>query len=136
MKKGKVTGIGGIFFKCKDPKAVKNWYNQNLGLNTDEYGVMFESRDLEKPEKKTHLQWSTFAEDSNYFDPSKKEFMINYRVENLEELMLELQSKNVIILDEIAVYDYGKFLHILGPEGQKIELWEAVDEGFSETKES
>lgn len=124
----KVTGIGGVFFKCDDPSKMKEWYGQHLGLETNEYGSTFKSRDLDDPEKVNILQWSTFAKDTNYMEPSKASFMINYRVENLVELEKELRAAGVEICDQIEEYDYGKFLHILDPEGNKIELWEPVDQ--------
>lgn len=131
MKK-KVTGIGGIFFKCKDPNNVKNWYSENLGLNTDQYGALFECRKADEPEEKAYLQWSPFSDTTEYFKPSDKEFMVNYRVENLEELVEELRENGVTILDEIETFDYGKFVHILDVENNKIELWEPVDKVFTE----
>ncbi|HMQ47073.1 MAG TPA: VOC family protein [Saprospiraceae bacterium] len=126
----KVTGIGGIFFKCKDPKGLREWYGQHLGFETDQYGALFEFRLADNPDKKGYLQWSTFSEDSTYMAPSTKDFMINYRVQNLEGLLAELKESGVTILDDIETYDYGKFVHILDPEGNKIELWEPVDEVF------
>ena len=126
----KVTGIGGIFFKCKDPNQMNEWYKTHLGINTTQYGVSFEWRPLDEPNKKATTQWSTFSDTTKYFEPSTKEFMINYRVENLEQLMAELKASGVTILDEIATYEYGKFLHILDMEGNKVELWEPVDEAL------
>ena len=123
----KVTGIGGIFFKCKDPRKMKDWYSTNLGLKTDEWGTNFEWREGENPEKKAFTQWSPFPESSKYMEPSLKDFMINYRVENLELLLEELKKEEVTILDEIETFEYGKFVHILDIEGNKIELWEPND---------
>jgi len=120
----KVSGIGGVFFKCKDPQKVKDWYAKNLGVVGDEYGVNFEWIQADDPSKKGMTVWAPFPDNTKYFDPSEKDFMINYRVENLEALVAELKSAGVTILDEIATYDYGKFVHILDPEGNKIELWE------------
>ena len=134
-KSKKVTGIGGIFFKCSDPNEMKNWYNENLGLDTNEYGAMFEFRMVGDPDKKAYLQWSAMSNDTDYFNPSVKEFMINYRVENIEELVTELKENGVKVLDEIETYEYGKFVHLLDPEGNKIELWEPIDEVFTETNE-
>lgn len=134
-KKGKVTGIGGIFFKSSNPKETKKWYAKNLGLVTDDYGSSFESRNSNNPEEINYLQWSPFKNDTDYFEPSKKEFMINYRVENLIELVEELKSNGVTICDEIASFDYGKFIHILDADGNKIELWEPVDKIFTESLE-
>jgi predicted enzyme related to lactoylglutathione lyase len=115
----KVTGIGGIFFKCKDPKAMKEWYKTHLGLNVNDYGATFEHS-----EGKGSITWSPFAESTKYFEPSAKDFMINYTVADLEALVATLKTEGVTIVDNIESYDYGKFVHILDPEGNKIELWE------------
>ncbi len=123
----KVTGIGGVFFFSDNPQETKNWYSKNLGFNTDEWGSTFGSRNIDKPEEINYLQWSPFKRGSDYFQPSKKEFMINYRVQHIEELLKKLQENGVTILDEIQTFDYGKFVHIIDPEGNKIELWEPVD---------
>jgi predicted enzyme related to lactoylglutathione lyase len=123
----KVTGIGGIFFKCKDPKKLKEWYSTNLGLNTNQYGSVFEWYQGADSTKKGFTQWSPFKETTKYFEPSTKDFMINYRVENLEALVKELKKNNVTIVDTLQAYDYGKFIHILDLEGNNLELWEAND---------
>lgn len=128
----KVTGIGGIFFKSDNPESSREWYAKHLGLNTNEYGSLFEFREADRPERKAYLQWSPFKSSTDYFEPSKKEFMINFRVDNLETLAAELKKEGVTICDEIAVYEYGKFLHIMDEEGNKIELWEPIDEAFDE----
>jgi len=126
----RVTGVGGIFFKCNDPKQTKDWYAKHLGFDTDEYGASFTFKKNDAPEKNGYLQWSPFKSDTDYFEPSTKEFMINYRVEDLEKLVALLRDEGVTICDEIASYDYGKFVHILDNDGNKIELWEPVDEVF------
>src|SRR6266850_1534804 len=123
----RVTSIGGIFFKCKDPKKVREWYKTHLGLNTNQYGTVFEWRQATDSSKKGFSQWSPFAEKTKYFEPSTKEFMINYRVDNLEALVEELKKEGVTITDTMATYDYGKFVHIVDIEGNKIELWEPND---------
>lgn len=123
----KVTGIGGIFFKCKDPERVRTWYQKNLGLNTNPYGAVFEWHQGADSTQKGFTQWSPFRDDTKYFEPSAREFMINYRVENMEALVNELKHNGVTILDSIEVYEYGKFVHILDIEGNKIELWEPND---------
>jgi len=124
----KVTGLGGVFFKCNDPKSMNDWYAKNLGIVAGDYGATFEWREDEDPSKKGTTAWCTFPANTKYFNPSEKPFMINYRVENLVALVDELKRDNVTVVDEIAVYDYGKFVHILDPEGNIIELWEPVDE--------
>jgi predicted enzyme related to lactoylglutathione lyase len=126
----KVTGIGGIFFKCKDPEKVREWYHTHLGFNTDKYGTSFEWRQAENPDAKGFSQWSPFEEDTTYFEPSKKEFMINFRVADIENLVAALKASGVTVLDEIESFEYGKFVHILDEEQNKIELWEPVDEVY------
>ncbi len=126
----KVTGIGGIFFKCKDPKKMREWYGANLGLNTNQYGAVFEWRQGVDTTKKGFSQWSPFSEKTRYFEPSTKDFMINYRVENLEALIAELKKNGVTVVDTIETVEYGKFVHIMDIEGNKIELWEPNDIEF------
>ena len=116
----KVTGIGGIFFKCKDPAKMKDWYQKHLGFDISPYGVKFEADST----KKEYTLWSPFEESTNYFEPSSKDFMINYRVDNLEALVVELKKEGVTVLDELVASEYGKFIHILDVEGNKVELWE------------
>ena len=123
----KVTGIGGIFFRCQNPEKTKEWYGENLGLAVGEYGSSFEFRNANRPEEVNYLQWSPFAEDTKYFAPSEKQFMINYRVQNIEGLVEKLRENGVTIVDDIQAFEYGKFVHIMDPEGTKIELWEPVD---------
>lgn len=120
----RVIGVGGIFFKAKDPKRVREWYSRHLGMRSDEYGTNFESRHADDPDKKSFLLWSPFKESTDYFKPSEKEFMINFRVENLEALLEVLASEGVELVGEVQSFEYGKFAHILDPEGNKIELWE------------
>ena len=123
----KVTGIGGIFFKCKDPKKMKDWYKNQLGLDTNDWGASFEWVEAADSTKKGSTQWSPFADTTKYFEPSTKDFMINYRVADLEALVEELKREGVTIVDKIETYDYGKFIHIIDIEGNKVELWEPVD---------
>lgn len=123
----RTTSIGGIFFKCKDPNQMREWYKIHLGFNTNQYGTVFEWRQADDSTKKGFTQWSPFKETTKYFEPSTKDFMINYRVENLELLVQGLRKEAVTIVDTIETYDYGKFVHILDMEGNKIELWEPND---------
>jgi predicted enzyme related to lactoylglutathione lyase len=120
----RVTGIGGIFFKCRDPKKMTEWYRQHLGLNTNPYGATFEWFEGADSSIKAQTQWSPFPESTDYFEPTARDFMINYRVENLEALVEVLKNEGVTVVDEIETYDYGKFVHILDAEGNKVELWE------------
>lgn len=128
----KVTGIGGIFFFTDDTEKTKKWYADHLGLETTPYGSSFEFRNAHRPDEINYLQWSPFKKDSEYFSPSKKEFMINYRVQNIEGLVKKLKESGVTVLDEIESYDYGKFVHIMDNEGNKLELWEPVDKVFTD----
>lgn len=126
-KIGRVIGIGGVFFKTQNQGDLKKWYEKHLGFKTNKYGTVFEFGKLNAPGKKGHLQWSPFTADSDYFD---KEYMINYRVEHLEELIDQMRKDGVTIVDNIEHYDYGKFVHVRDNEGTMIELWEPVDEVF------
>lgn len=128
---GRVTGIGGIFFKSENPEKTKNWYYKNLGLVPNDYGSMFEFRESDSKEK-AYLQWSPFNSSTEYFKPSEKDFMINYRVKNIEALVEQLKENGVTVVDTIAAYEYGKFVHIMDPDGNKIELWEPVDSPFTD----
>jgi len=131
----RVTGIGGIFFKCEQPEKAKEWYAKHLGLVTNQYGSTFEFRPGAEPDKKAYLQWSPMGADTDYYAPSKNEFMINYRVENLVELLKALKKEGVKIVGDMEEYDYGKFAWIMDPDGHKIELWEPVDEVFTKEYE-
>jgi predicted enzyme related to lactoylglutathione lyase len=126
----KVTSIGGIFFKCKNPEAVREWYSRHLGFNVNQYGSTFEWRNAGDNSRKGFTQWSPFNQATKYFEPSDKEFMINYRVENLASLVEQLKLEGVTILDEIQKFEYGLFVHIIDIEGNKIELWEPNDSEY------
>ena len=123
----KVTGIGGVFFFSDNPQDIKDWYAKNLGFDINDWGATFKSRNAVNPDEINYLQWSPFKNGDEYFSPSKKDFMINYRVQNIEGLVTKLKENGVTILDNITTYDYGKFVHIMDSEGNKIELWEPVD---------
>jgi len=123
----RVTGIGGIFFKSERSKEISEWYKKHLDIPTLKDGTTcFEWLDKDEPSEKGYTVWSAFKNDTDYLDPSKSEFMINYRVENLEELMKVLVKEGVEQCGKIEEYEYGKFGWILDPEGRKIELWEPV----------
>lgn len=127
----KVIGIGGIFFRSKNPQSIREWYGKNLGLAINEYGSPFEFRNANRPEEINYLNWNPFDENTEYFEPSEKEFMINYRVQNIEGLVKKLEENGVTIVDKIEEFDYGKFVHIMDIEGNKIELWEPIDSVFT-----
>ena len=132
----RVTGIGGIFFYSDNLKETKEWYTKNLGIEINDWGSSsFESRNVNRPDEINSLQWKPFKKGDEYFSPSKKDFMINYLVQNIEGLVNKLKGNGVIILDSIATYDFGKFVHIMDSEGNKIELWEPIhSEGEKTTK--
>ena len=123
----RVTGIGGIFFKCKDPKKLKEWYQAHLGLETNDYGSVFEWYQGADSTKKGFTQWSPFIETTKYFGAAEQKFMINYRVADLEALVKQLKKEGVSFADTLESYDYGKFVHIIDLEGNRIELWEPND---------
>lgn len=128
----RVTGLGGVFFKTKDPAKIKEWYKKHLDLPVDEYGASFRWIDVNDRETKTPAltAWSPFKDDTKYFSPSDKPYMFNYRVENLVELLKVLKEEGVQIVGEMQEFSYGKFAWIMDPEGNKIELWEPKDDGF------
>lgn len=119
MKK-RVTGIGSLCFKTRDPKQTKDWYKKHLMFNTDDYDCTFQWED--KVGNACSTQWSPFKEGTKYFKSSKKDFMFNYRVENLKELLAVLREEGITIVGEMEEYDYGKFVEILDTNGNKIEL--------------
>ena len=120
----KVTGIGGVFYKTENPKATREWYQTHLGLDIDNYGSTFWWKDQNF--KTASTQWSPFPKESNYFKPSTKDFMINFRVKNLDQLLIDLTDAGIELIDKPEVFSYGKFAWILDLDGNKIELWEPI----------
>jgi predicted enzyme related to lactoylglutathione lyase len=127
---GKVIGIGGVFLKFKDPSKMNKWYAEILGMTPNDYGILFSFNDGKN--KKGYLQLGTFSEDSDYFGSSKQQVMLNFRVDNLEKLIEKLRLNSVELADQLEIFDYGKFIHINDPEGNRIELLEPIDDSFSE----
>jgi predicted enzyme related to lactoylglutathione lyase len=127
----RVTGIGGIFFKAKDPAMLKTWYSKNLGMRMDQSGTNFEWRQGTDSTQKGFTLWAPFKETTKYFLPSDKQFMINYRVVKLDQLLLNLKVARILPTDTIEKASYGKFIHIMDPEGNKIELWEPNDAEYA-----
>ena len=124
-----VIGLGGVFLKFQQPEAMRNWYKDVLGMETNAYGVLFEFNGDTHPQK-GYCQLGTFEAESNYFGSESQQVMLNFRVDDLETMKTQLESANVKIVDAIESYPYGKFLHIEDPEGNRIELWEPVDNEF------
>jgi predicted enzyme related to lactoylglutathione lyase len=127
MKK-RVLGLGGVFFKSADPAALKEWYSKHLHIDSGEHGALFKWRQDEDPDKPGYTAWSIFPEDTTYFRPATRDYMFNYIVENLEELLVALKEEGVEVVGKVEEYPYGKFGWIMDPDGNKIELWEPADE--------
>ena len=124
----RVLGIGGIFIKSKDPKKLSEWYKKHLGVNlTDWGGAVFNWEEQAKASKNGATIWSMFPDDSDYFDPSDQKVMINYVVENAEELAKVLKEEGVELVGELTTSPQGKFFWVLDPEGRKVELWEPAE---------
>ena len=123
----RVTGIGGVFFKAKDPKALGEWYQTHLGMNVEAWGgVAFRWAD-DNPGAKGTTIWNPFKEDTSYFAPSTASFMINYRVEDLHALLAKLRDEGCSVDEKIEESEYGKFGWVQDPEGNKLELWQPPD---------
>jgi predicted enzyme related to lactoylglutathione lyase len=123
----RVTGIGGIFFKARDPQQMTAWYSKHLGIPADnDMGghAMFGWRDNNDPEREGSTVWALFPHDTTYFQPSESPLMINYRVADLDGLLAQLREEGVAVEDRIEAYEYGRFAWIMDPEGNRIELWE------------
>ncbi|MEO6633790.1 MAG: VOC family protein [Mucilaginibacter sp.] len=123
----RVTGIGGIFFKARDPAALKIWYEKNLGIRMVQTGTTFEWHQGADSTKKGFTAWAPFRETTKYFQPSDKQFMINYRVEGLDQLLVKMKAAGILPTDSVERVSYGSFVHLMDPEGNKIELWEPND---------
>jgi catechol 2,3-dioxygenase-like lactoylglutathione lyase family enzyme len=121
----RVIGLGGIFFKAKDPQKMYDWYARHLGIEGKPgEGGMFQWRRHDDPEDETVTAWSIFPETTKYFNPSTAPFMINYQVENLDEVLEALRAEGVTIDPKREDHEYGRFAWIADPEGNRIELWE------------
>jgi predicted enzyme related to lactoylglutathione lyase len=119
----KVTGIGGIFFRAKDPDRMSAWYREQLGIGTKDGHADFVWREHDHPDASGQTVWSIFPADTDYFGPSRPAFMINYRVSNLDRMLAQLR-RNGVVIEKVEDYDYGRFAWITDPEGNWIELWE------------
>jgi len=120
----RVTGIGGIFFKARDPERMSSWYRDRLGIGNEEGQADFVWREHDQPDQLGRTVWSLFPAETDYLGPAA--FMINYRVTNLDRMVEQLRSDGVAI-DKIEEYDYGRFAWITDPEGNRIELWEPYE---------
>jgi predicted enzyme related to lactoylglutathione lyase len=132
----RVKGLGGVFFKCQDPEKMKEWYKKHLDIESGQYGGQFEWRKAESDDGfPGYTAWGPFSADTQYFAPSEKPFMFNYRVDDLEALLKVLREEGVQVLDGMEDLEYGKFAWIMDPEGNKIELWEPNDEVYQKLGE-
>ncbi|MFM7295692.1 MAG: VOC family protein [Planctomycetota bacterium] len=121
----RVTGIGGVFFKARDPKALGAWYRDNLGLDVSEWGgVVFQWQTPEYPQPDGSTIWSLLPSDSKHFAPSESSFMINYRVDDLDAMVAMLRAKGCAVDEKTQDSEYGKFGWVMDPEGNRIELWQ------------
>lgn len=119
-----VTGIGGIFFKAKDPAKLQDWYVANLGFQAADYGVQFEWREKDARRTVGSTTWGVFPETTTYFDPTSAPFMINYRVSDLDGVLARLRAAGATVDDKVQDEGYGRFGWAIDPEGNRFELWE------------
>jgi len=121
----RVVGLGGIFFKARDPKTLCAWYRTHLGINIEPWGgTSFGIDDQQRSNPNAATVWSIFKDDSTYFEPSQSSFMINYRVEDVHAVLALLRAEGCNVVDKVDESEYGKFGWVIDPENNKIELWE------------
>ena len=121
----RVTGIGGIFFKVKNPDAMREWYHKHLRIEPMEsWGAVFQWREHDRPERVGQTVWSVMPHDTEYFDRSRSPFMINYRVDDLDAVLEKLRAEGVEVDDRIEDSEFGRFGWVMDPEGNRIELWQ------------
>jgi predicted enzyme related to lactoylglutathione lyase len=120
----RVTGLGGIFLKANNPEKIREWYKIHLGIESESWGAQLNWGDETNSKQPGYNVWNPFKADTTYFEPSDKQFMINFRVENLKELVSLLKIEGIEIIGEMIEDDFGTFAWILDPEGNKLELWE------------
>ncbi len=121
----RVTGIGGVFFKSRDPKALGAWYRTHLGIDVQEWGgAAFRWNGADNPDGVGTTIWSPFAADTGCFAPGTASFMINYRVDDLHAVLAALRAEGVHVEDKVEESGYGKFGWVIDPDGNKLELWQ------------
>ena len=126
-KKPRARAIGGVFFRSANPEETRNWYARHLGLAIDAYGTNFAWRHKDESDKAGYSQWSPFEADTDYFGDREQQFMINYRVENLDLLLEQFRKDGVEIVGDMQVEAFGRFVHIIDNDGRRVELWEPID---------
>ncbi|HTJ81714.1 MAG TPA: VOC family protein [Polyangiaceae bacterium] len=125
MERPRVTGIGGIFFKARDPEALGTWYRDKLGFDVEKWGgsqFFWNRRDAEGGA--AYTVWNPFKESTEYFSPSERSYMINLRVDDLEAMLKHLKASGAHVLDRRDETEQGKFGYVLDPDGTLLELWE------------
>ncbi len=122
-----ITGIGGILFKCKDKSKTTKWYSENLGLKSESWGAVFHWREFANSTIEGSTSWGPFDNETDYFGPSGQEFMLNYRVQNMNELLQKLQADGIPVVKISETAEYGKFAWVDDVDGRRIELWEPID---------
>ena len=123
-----VTGIGGVFFRTDDPESTRTWYREHLGIEGEGPGVSYYWREQDNPERVGFTVWSVFPEDTEYFGESSQDFMVNYRVRDLDLLLERLENAGIEQVKELEEYSYGRFAWVEDVDGNRIELWEPVYE--------
>jgi predicted enzyme related to lactoylglutathione lyase len=123
-RKSRVTGIGGIFFKAEDPKALAGWYRRHLGIRIEGNVGVFTWRSAKDPRRKGHTVWALFPQATDYFGASRNAFMINYRVKDLDAILASLRRSGADVDPRIEESEYGRFGWVTDPEGNRIELWQ------------
>lgn len=121
----RVTGIGGIFFKSRDPSALGDWYRSNLGVDVQEWGgAVFRWRDADDPARDGTTAWSLFPADTQYLGPGGAPFMVNYRVADLDAMLAQLRAAGVPVEERIEDSEFGRFGWATDPDGNRLELWQ------------
>lgn len=121
----RVTGIGGIFFKSPDPKALAAWYEKHLGIPVETWGgAIFRLSDMMEPERENYVVWTPFKSDTKYFDPSPSPFMVNFRVRSLDAMLSQLREAGVPVDTRVEESEFGRFGWCTDPDGNRLELWE------------
>ena len=120
----RVTGIGGIFFRADRPKRLRDWYARHLGLPMQRFGSIVRWREFDDPKREGHTIWSPFPRDTKYFGDKSTDFMINFRVEDLDAVLKALRKERVTVEERVEDLEYGRFGWIRDPEGNRVELWQ------------
>jgi predicted enzyme related to lactoylglutathione lyase len=127
-----VTGIGGVFFKAADPAKLRGWYREHLGIDGGEHGIAFFWREEQDAKQFGRTVWSVFPKETNYFGAAEQDFMVNYRVRDLDRLLVKLRAEGVRQVGPVEEYWYGRFAWVIDGEGNRVELWQPVNQSREE----